>query len=127
MAPSIAPLPPAMDTFRWRPGYACACARSLRWLRTSSMPAHDGALQFPGRIGLGTWEMGVEPGQRPQEIAAVKHALDVGYRVLDTAEMYADGGAERIIGGALQAFGAARRAELCIVSKVLPGNASRSG
>jgi diketogulonate reductase-like aldo/keto reductase len=91
------------------------------------MPAPDGALQFPGRIGLGTWEMGADPAQRAQEIAAVKHALDVGYRLLDTAELYADGGAERVIGGALQAFGAARRAELCIVSKVLPGNASRSG
>ena len=91
------------------------------------MHAPDGALQFPGRIGLGTWEMGADPGQRPQEIAAVKHALDVGYRLLDTAEMYADGGAERIIGSALQWFGAARRTELCIVSKVLPGNASRSG
>jgi diketogulonate reductase-like aldo/keto reductase len=71
--------------------------------------------------------MGVDAAQRSQEIAAVKHALDVGYRVLDTAEMYADGGAERIIGGALQAFCAARRAELCIVSKVVPRNASRSG
>jgi diketogulonate reductase-like aldo/keto reductase len=91
------------------------------------MPAPDGALQFPGRIGLGTWEMGVDPAQRAQEIAAVKHALDVGYRLLDTAEIYADGGAERVIGGALQAFDASRRAELCIVSKVLPGNASRSG
>jgi diketogulonate reductase-like aldo/keto reductase len=91
------------------------------------MHAPDGALRFPGRIGLGTWEMGVDAGQRQREIAAVKHALDVGYRLLDTAEMYADGGAERIIGSALQAFGAQRRAELCIVSKVLPGNASRNG
>ena len=91
------------------------------------MHAPVGALRFPGRIGLGTWEMGVHAGQRTREIAAVKHALDVGYRLLDTAEMYADGGAERFIGGALQAFGIARRAELCIVSKVLPGNASRNG
>jgi diketogulonate reductase-like aldo/keto reductase len=71
--------------------------------------------------------MGVHAAQRHQEIDAVKHALDSGYRLLDTAEMYADGGAERVIGSALEAFGAARRAELCIVSKVLPGNASRSG
>jgi diketogulonate reductase-like aldo/keto reductase len=91
------------------------------------MHAPDGTLRFPGRIGLGTWEMGVDAGQRKRDIAAVKHALDVGYRLLDTAEMYADGGAERIIGSALQAFGAARRDELCIVSKVLPGNATRSG
>lgn len=91
------------------------------------MTAPGEATHFPARIGLGTWEMGISATQRSREIAAVKHALDAGYRLLDTAEMYADGGAERIIGGALKAFGAARRAELCIVSKVLPGNASRSG
>jgi diketogulonate reductase-like aldo/keto reductase len=82
---------------------------------------------FPGRIGLGTWEMGIAAPQRTHEIGAVSHALQIGYRLLDTAEMYADGGAERIIGSALKAFGAARRNELYIVSKVLPGNASRSG
>jgi diketogulonate reductase-like aldo/keto reductase len=71
--------------------------------------------------------MGVSAAQRKHEIAAVGHALDIGYRLLDTAEMYAEGGAERIIGSALKTFGAARRGELFIVSKVLPGNASRSG
>jgi diketogulonate reductase-like aldo/keto reductase len=91
------------------------------------MTAAGGGTHFPGRIGLGTWEMGAAAAQRKHEIGAVKHALDVGYRLLDTAEMYADGGAERIIGSALKAFGAARRAELYIVSKVMPGNASRSG
>jgi diketogulonate reductase-like aldo/keto reductase len=91
------------------------------------MNASGNQSNFPARIGLGTWEMGVSAAQRSQEIAAVKHALDVGYRLLDTAEMYADGGAERIIGAALGTFGAARRQEIYIVSKVLPGNASRSG
>jgi diketogulonate reductase-like aldo/keto reductase len=91
------------------------------------MAAHGQAAQFPARIGLGTWEMGNGAAQRGRDIAAVSHALEVGYRVLDTAEMYADGGAERIIGSALKAFGAARRAQLYIVSKVLPGNASRAG
>jgi diketogulonate reductase-like aldo/keto reductase len=91
------------------------------------MTAPGSSTQFPARIGLGTWEMGISAAQRSREVAAVKHALDVGYRLLDTAEMYADGGAERIIGGALKAFGAARRAQLYLVSKVLPGNASRSG
>jgi diketogulonate reductase-like aldo/keto reductase len=91
------------------------------------MPVPGDATLFPGRIGLGTWQMGASAAQRQREIAAVTHALDIGYRLLDTAEMYADGGAERIISGALEAFGAARRAELCIVSKVSPGNASRSG
>jgi diketogulonate reductase-like aldo/keto reductase len=91
------------------------------------MAAPGEATHFPARIGLGTWEMGNGAAQRDRDIAAVSHALEVGYRVLDTAEMYADGGAERIIGSALRAFGAARRAQLYIVSKVLPGNASRSG
>jgi diketogulonate reductase-like aldo/keto reductase len=91
------------------------------------MTAPGSSTPFPARIGLGTWEMGVSAAQRSREIAALTHALDIGYRLLDTAEMYADGGAERIIGGALQAFGAARRAQLYIVSKVLPGNASRRG
>jgi diketogulonate reductase-like aldo/keto reductase len=91
------------------------------------MSAAGDVAPFPARIGLGTWEMGVSAAQRTREIAAVKHALDVGYRVLDTAEMYADGGAERIIGSALKAFGPARREQLYIVSKVLPGNASRAG
>jgi len=91
------------------------------------MAAPGEATHFPARIGLGSWEMGNGAAQRGRDIAAVSHALEVGYRVLDTAEMYADGGAERIIGSALKAFGAARRAQLYIVSKVLPGNASRSG
>ncbi len=85
------------------------------------------SLKFPGRIGLGTWKMGGVAAARAHEIAAVSHALAVGYRLLDTAEMYADGGAERIIGSALQSFGHGRRDELFIVSKVLPENASHRG
>jgi len=84
-------------------------------------------LKFPARIGLGTWKMGAVRAERPAEIAAVSHALSIGYRLLDTAEMYADGGAENIIGSALRQFGGGRRAELFIVSKVLPNHASRAG
>lgn len=91
------------------------------------MNAARHTLEFPGRIGLGTWHMGSSRSHRAQEVAAVSHALSVGYRLLDTAEMYADGGAERVIAEALKAFGPARRSELTIVSKALPGNASRAG
>ena len=87
----------------------------------------DGTPHFPGRIGLGTWPIGESPQQRDREIAAVQYALEVGYRLLDTAESYADGGAERIIGSALKTFGSARRAELFIVSKVSAEHASRDG
>jgi len=81
----------------------------------------------PGPIGLGTWKMGVSAAQRRAEIAAVARALSAGYRLIDTAEMYGDGAAEKIVGAALEAFGPSRRAEVVIVSKVLPENASRAG
>jgi diketogulonate reductase-like aldo/keto reductase len=84
-------------------------------------------MHFPDRIGLGTWKIGASRAAQALETAAVSHALAVGYRLIDTAEMYADGGAERIIGSALKAFGAARRDELFIVSKVLPEHASQQG
>jgi diketogulonate reductase-like aldo/keto reductase len=81
-------------------------------------------------LGLGTWMMGEEPGRRAAEVRAVRHAIELGYRLFDTAEMYGEGGAEEVlgqaIGEALRA-GEVRRDELTIVSKVYPHNASRSG
>src|SRR6476661_6146699 len=52
-------------------------------------------------LGLGTWHMGESAATRPQEIAAVRLALELGYRVIDTAEMYGEGGAEEVVGEAL--------------------------
>jgi diketogulonate reductase-like aldo/keto reductase len=85
------------------------------------------ALPFPARIGLGTWQLGDSRASSQAESAAVLHALELGYRLVDTAEMYGSGGAERVVGAAVRSFGSARRDELCLVSKVLPGNASRRG
>ncbi|MFT3905020.1 MAG: aldo/keto reductase [Steroidobacteraceae bacterium] len=84
----------------------------------------NAATPFPARIGLGTWKMG--EGDR-RDLPAIRHALEHGYRLIDTAEMYAQGGAERVIGKALLAHGLQHRPRLCIVSKVLPDNASRHG
>lgn len=78
-------------------------------------------------IGLGTWHMGETPSAAQSETAAVLHALECGVRLVDTAEMYADGGAERVVGQALKSYGANRRDSLCIVTKVLPMHASRAG
>ncbi len=78
-------------------------------------------------IGLGTWHMGESRSAAQAEAGAILHALERGVRLIDTAEMYADGGAERVVGQALQAYGAQRREALCIVSKVLPMHASREG
>jgi diketogulonate reductase-like aldo/keto reductase len=77
-------------------------------------------------LGLGTWRMGEHGGRRSAEVRALRLALDMGYRVIDTAEMYADGGAESVLGQALaeaQREGVPRD-ELFVVSKVLPHHAS---
>ena len=81
-------------------------------------------------LGLGTWRMGEDAKRRADEVKAVREAIALGYRLIDTAEMYGEGGAETVIG---QAIGEAlrandvRRDELFIVSKVYPHNASRRG
>ncbi|WP_159948228.1 aldo/keto reductase [Rhizobium sp. 18065] len=83
---------------------------------------------FPGgasvpTIGLGTWMMGEDKSRMEAEIDAVRQALDLGITLIDTAEMYADGGSERIVGAALKD----RRERAFLVSKVLPWNASFDG
>ena len=74
-------------------------------------------------FGLGTWRMGEAASQRTREVAAVRHAIELGYRLIDTAEMYGEGGAEEVIGMALR--GLAERP--FIVSKVYPQNATAKG
>jgi len=74
-------------------------------------------------FGIGTWRMGESARRRPQELDAVKYAIKLGYPMIDTAEMYGDGGAEEIVGEAL----AGHRARPFIVSKVYPHNATRAG
>ena len=81
-------------------------------------------------LGLGTWHMGESARARRDEVAAVRLALEIGYRVFDTAEMYGEGGAEDVLGQALAEAlraGAVAREELFVVSKVYPHNASRTG
>jgi diketogulonate reductase-like aldo/keto reductase len=74
-------------------------------------------------LGFGTWNMGEDSTKAKDEIAAIGKALDLGMTVIDTAEMYGNGGAEKITGAALQG----RRDEAFLVSKVLPWNASLKG
>jgi len=81
-------------------------------------------------LGLGTWRMGEVAGRHKAEVAAVREAIAMGYRLIDTAEMYGEGGAETVLGQALAEAlraGDVRRDELFIVSKVYPHNASRRG
>jgi diketogulonate reductase-like aldo/keto reductase len=76
-------------------------------------------------LGLGTWRFGEDPQRRTAEAASLRQALDMGWRVIDTAEMYGAGGAEDITGEALVAAQRAglSRSEVFVVSKVLPQHA----
>src|SRR3954469_3942603 len=74
-------------------------------------------------LGQGTWQMGDDPSLRAEEIATLRLGLDLGLTLIDTAEMYGDGRAEELVGDAL----GARREETFLVTKVLPGHATRSG
>jgi diketogulonate reductase-like aldo/keto reductase len=74
-------------------------------------------------LGLGTYRMGEDRAERTNEVAALKLGLDLGMTLIDTAEMYGDGGAEEVTGEAVKG----RRDDVFIVTKVLPHNASRQG
>jgi aldehyde reductase len=74
-------------------------------------------------LGQGTWYMGEDRAARKEEIAALREGLDLGLTLVDTAEMYGEGGAEEVVGEAL----VGRRDQAFIVSKVYPHNASRRG
>ena len=74
-------------------------------------------------LGLGTWHMGESRKEAAAEIRALQAGIDCGMTLIDTAEMYANGGAESVTGEAIKG----RRDEVFIVSKVLPSNASHKG
>jgi diketogulonate reductase-like aldo/keto reductase len=81
-------------------------------------------------LGLGTWRMGEATRAQAGEVAAIRHAIELGYRLFDTAEMYGEGGAETLLGRAVNEAlraGEVKRDEVFIVSKVYPHNASRAG
>ncbi len=90
------------------------------------MPSH--VITLPNGItmptlGQGTWFMGESSLAKKDEVAALQRGIDLGMTLIDTAEMYASGGAEKVTGEAI----AGRRDKVFLVSKVLPGNASRRG
>ena len=74
-------------------------------------------------LGQGTWHMGENRNRAKDEAAALRLGIELGMTLLDTAEMYGNGGAEEVVAQAI----AGQRDKLFIVSKVYPHNASRSG
>ena len=87
--------------------------RTVRLLDGTEVPA----------LGQGTWHMGESGRLKQQEVAALRLGIELGMTLIDTAEMYGNGGAEEMIAEAI----AGRRDGLFLVSKVYPHNASRSG
>ena len=86
------------------------------------MPSLPDGTPLPA-LGQGTWHMGEGARDRTAEAEALRLGLDLGMTLIDTAEMYAEGGAEEVVGDAV----AGRRDGVFIVSKVYPHNASRRG
>ena len=74
-------------------------------------------------LGLGTWRMGENRRRRPAEAAALRLGLELGMTLIDTAEMYGEGGAEEVVAEVI----AGQRDRVFLVSKVYPHNASRKG
>jgi diketogulonate reductase-like aldo/keto reductase len=74
-------------------------------------------------LGQGTWKMGESRSKRKDEVAALRLGIDLGMTLIDTAEMYAEGGAEEVVAEAIKG----QRREVFLVSKVYPHNASRTG
>src|SRR5690348_3124814 len=89
----------------------------MRYLR---LPGGDEEVPV---LGLGTWGMGEARARDANMVAALRLGLDLGMTLVDTAEMYGEGGAEEVVGKAI----AGRREDVFLVSKVYPHNATRRG
>jgi len=74
-------------------------------------------------LGLGAWMMGESARSKKDEVAALRLGLDLGMKLIDTAELYASGGSEQVVAEAI----AGRRDEVFLVSKVMPHNATKKG
>ena len=88
-------------------------------MRTVKLPSGE---RIPV-LGQGTWHLAEVAARRDTEILALRRGLDLGMTLIDTAEMYADGGAEKLVREAI----AGRRDEVFLVSKVLPHHATARG
>jgi diketogulonate reductase-like aldo/keto reductase len=97
----------------------CTIFGAVKTMKTVALPSGE---TVPA-LGQGTWMMAEKRGRRAAEIAALRLGVELGMTLIDTAEMYADGGAEELVAEAV----GDRRGDLFLVSKVLPQNASRTG
>lgn len=74
-------------------------------------------------LGMGTWNMGESSASWKEEVATLRHGVEAGLKVVDTAEMYGQGRSESLVGEAMRDV----RDDIFLVTKVLPSNASAEG
>ena len=96
-------------------------------MKTGGDPIQMKTLRLPDGnrvpvLGQGTWRMGESKRGRDSEVAALRLGIELGMTLIDTAEMYGDGGAERVVADAIEG----QRERVFVVTKVYPHNASRS-
>ncbi|WP_294353097.1 aldo/keto reductase [uncultured Sphingomonas sp.] len=72
-------------------------------------------------LGQGTWNMAERADARPEEIAALRDGVERGLTLIDTAEMYADGRSEELVGQAITGL----RDRVFLVTKAYPHHAGR--
>jgi diketogulonate reductase-like aldo/keto reductase len=73
-------------------------------------------------LGQGTWGMGERKNTHASEVAALRLGIELGMTLIDTAEMYGNGGAEEVVRDAIEG----QRERVFIVTKAFPHNASRT-
>ena len=73
-------------------------------------------------LGQGTWRMGENKRAHKDEVAALRLGIELGMTLIDTAEMYGEGGAEKVVAHAIED----QRDRVFVVTKVYPHNASRT-
>src|SRR5882724_7186877 len=73
-------------------------------------------------LGQGTWGMGEKKSRQAEEVAALRLGIELGMTLIDTAEMYGEGGAEKVVADAIEG----QRDRVFVVTKVYPHNASRT-
>src|SRR5437588_4251734 len=91
-------------------------------MKTVELPDGPAERAVPA-LGQGTWNMGETKRAHSDEVAALRLGIDLGMTLIDTAEMYGEGGAEKVVADAM----AGQRDRVFIVTKVYPHNASQRG
>ena len=91
-------------------------------MKTVQLPDGPAERDVPA-LGQGTWGMGESKNAHADEVAALRLGIDLGMTLIDTAEIYGDGGSEKVVADAIEG----QRDRVFVVTKVSPRNASRTG